>query len=219
MRQLMTLIKRVMAFLIVLIGAASFTLLCFLVLPLMQQITKPPANDAKLVAATAVTPPPPPPPPEPEKPEEPDEPEPEPELNEDVPPLDLSQLELALNPGMGGDGLLPDVSNKLIAASAGGDMDALFNLADLDQQPRVIYQPGPTLTAQIRKHAPGTVHVLFIVDGNGRVQDAKIQRSTSPVFEAPAIKAVSKWKFEPGKRNGEAVRFRMRVPITFPASQ
>jgi protein TonB len=36
------------------------------------------------------------------------------------------------------------------------------------------------------------------------------------VFEAPALKAVKQWKFEPGKKNGKAVRFRMRVPITFP---
>jgi protein TonB len=30
------------------------------------------------------------------------------------------------------------------------------------------------------------------------------------------MKAVKQWKFEPGKRKGQAVRFRMRVPITFP---
>ena len=43
-----------------------------------------------------------------------------------------------------------------------------------------------------------------------------VQRSSDPVFERPALAAVKQWRFEPGKRKGQAVRFRMRVPITFP---
>jgi protein TonB len=43
-----------------------------------------------------------------------------------------------------------------------------------------------------------------------------VQSSSDPVFEAPSLAAVKQWKFEPGKRNGKPVRFRMRVPITFP---
>jgi protein TonB len=43
-----------------------------------------------------------------------------------------------------------------------------------------------------------------------------VQQSTDPVFERPALAAVKQWRFEPGKRNGKPVRFRMRVPITFP---
>ena len=43
-----------------------------------------------------------------------------------------------------------------------------------------------------------------------------VQKSSDPVFETPALAAVKQWKFEPGKRNGQAVRFRMRVPINFP---
>jgi len=43
-----------------------------------------------------------------------------------------------------------------------------------------------------------------------------VQSSPDPVFERPALTAVKQWKFEPGKRGGQAVRFRMRVPITFP---
>ncbi|MBZ0258769.1 energy transducer TonB, partial [bacterium] len=50
----------------------------------------------------------------------------------------------------------------------------------------------------------------------GQVENPIVQKSTDPIFENPALSAVKKWKFEPGKRNGEPVRFRMRVPITFP---
>jgi protein TonB len=48
------------------------------------------------------------------------------------------------------------------------------------------------------------------------VENPLVQSSSNPAFEAPALAAVKQWKFEPGKRNGEPVRFRMRVPITFP---
>jgi periplasmic protein TonB len=98
----------------------------------------------------------------------------------------------------------------------GAPPDALFSLADLDQKPRAVYQPSPVVSAEARKKAPGTVYVLFIVDERGKVESPLIQKSSDPVFDQPALSAVKNWKFEPGKRNGKAVRFRMRVPITFP---
>ena len=58
--------------------------------------------------------------------------------------------------------------------------------------------------------------MLFVVDQDGRVDSPRVQKSTNPEFDRAALKAVKQWKFEPGKRNGEPVRFRMRVPITFP---
>jgi len=207
----------------VLAGGFVLSLAFFLVLPLMQAIANTPQADltVRSVATAEVPPPPPPPEDEPEPEEEQQEEAKPPELSEEAPPLDLNQLELALNPGTGGDGLAGDFAVKLAsvgpgAGQSGDEVDALFSLADLDQAPRVIYQPGPTLTAEIRKKAPGTVYVLFIVDVSGRVENPIVQKSTDPVFEKAALNAVKQWKFEPGKRKGQAVRFRMRVPITFP---
>ena len=116
---------------------------------------------------------------------------------------------------MGGD-FAVKLNTVAANGSDGNGLDGLFSLADLDQQPRVIYQPGPLLNAQVRKKAPGTVYILFIVDQNGRVENPIIQKSSDPVFESLALAAVKQWKFEPGKRSGKSVRFRMRVPISFP---
>jgi protein TonB len=102
------------------------------------------------------------------------------------------------------------------ATSESKDVDALFSLADLDQKPRVVYQASPRLTKELRRKAPGTVYIIFIVNRKGQVEKPQVQKSTDPVFEKPALNAVKKWKFEPGKRKGNPVRFRMRVPITFP---
>lgn len=198
------------------LGAMGLSLLCFVILPLMQTINKPPAVDMTIQNVDTTEVPPPPPPPEEEPPEEP-EPEAKPELMEEAPPLDLSQLELALNTGLGAGLMTGDFTVDLKTLVKGGDnLDKLFSMSDLDQKPRVVYQPGPVLTAKIRKKAPGTVYILFIVDKNGRVENPMVQQSSDPVFERPALAAVKQWKFEPGKRKGEAVRFRMRVPISFP---
>jgi len=201
------------------LGAAALTLACFLVLPVMQAIAKSPDDLIGLAEVdTANLPPPPPPPPEEEPEEEPEPEEQPPELMEDVQPLDLSQLELALDPGMSDGWLGGDFAVNLntIGGGAGEDVDALFSLADLDNPPRAIYQPSPAMDARIRKRVPGTVKVLFIVDQRGRVTNPIVKSSTDPVFERAAVSAVKQWKFEPGKRNGKPVRFRMLAPITFP---
>ncbi len=207
--------------LLVLLGAVVLTFAFFIVLPLMQTISRPPADDLSLQTVDlANAEPPPPPPPEDEEPEP--EPEPEetpPQLVEEAPPLDLSQLELALNPGFGdnwtGTGDFAVMLNT-VGPKSGDDLDAVFSMADLDQKPRVIYQPGPTVTRQLRRKTPAKVNVIFIVDENGRVVEPKVRSSTDPLFEAPALGAVARWKFEPGKRGGKPVRFRMMAPITFP---
>jgi protein TonB len=204
--------------LLVLLGAVGLTFLLFLVLPLMQTLSKPPSTDmiVQSVDTAKLDAPPPPPPEEPQK-ETPQEDTP-PELNEEAPPLDLSQLELALNPGISDGWTTGDFAVKLntVVSSGESGVDALFSVADLDQTPRVIYQPGPMLTRELRKKAPGTVYIIFVVDQEGRVENPMVQKSSDPIFEKPALNAVKQWKFEPGKRNGKPVRFRMRVPFTFP---
>ncbi|WP_146662108.1 energy transducer TonB [Anaerohalosphaera lusitana] len=199
-------------------GAVAITLAFFLVLPLMQTLSKPPKQDmvVRSVDTGKLEAPDPPPEPEPEE----EEPEPEkepPKLEQNNAPLDLSQLEVALNPGFGDGWAAGDFGVSLNTfASENKDVDALFSIADLDQKPRVLYQPGPTMNAQMRKNAPGKVYVIFIVDKQGRVASPRVQKSTNPVFEKAAISTIKRWKFEPGKRNGKAVRFRMRVPFVFP---
>ena len=99
-----------------LVGGFAITLGLFLVLPVLEAITAlPPADLLIRDAGVAALPPPPPPPPPEEKEEEKaeDEPPPPPKLAEETPPLDLSQLELALNVGMGGAGGAGDFAVKL----------------------------------------------------------------------------------------------------------
>lgn len=204
---------------LVLLLAATGTLAVFLVLPVMQTIGQGGSTDMIVRSAEVAALPPPPPPqveqePEEEEPEE----EPPPELLEEAPPLELSQLELALNTDIGADAF-GDFAVKLSGEfNEGGseELDRMFSLQDLDQPPRVIFQRMPAYPPELRKRKRrGTVHVEFTVDVRGRVSQPKVKKSTDPAFEAPALEAVKQWRFEPGTRNGEAVAFKTMVPITF----
>lgn len=198
------------------LGAVLLTAAFFFVLPLTQAIGKQ-REDMFMVRdvdTASIEPPPPPPPPEPEKPEEPPPP---PQRQENTQPLDLSQLEMALNPGLGGGVLAGDFTIKLDALGGkGADVDAMFSLADLDQKPRPIVQTNPVMTPQMRKKGGVTVYVLLVIDELGRVTDPQVQTPGDPDFDNAAIKAIRQWRYEPGKRKGKPVRFRLRQPITFP---
>lgn len=200
----------------------GLTLAIFLILPVMQTIGDPTRNDT-LVRNVDVgrLPPPPPPPMEQEIEEEEPPPEPPPKMMDEAPPLSLSQLELALNPGMG-DGLMADFTIDLGAAMNGEDGDdslnRTFSLADLDQRPRVLFQRAPVYPPELqRQQRKGTVYVVFMVDQQGLVSSPKVERTSDPAFDRAALEAVRQWRFEPGTRGGEKVQFKMGIPITFNA--
>ena len=86
----------------------------------------------------------------------------------------------------------------------------------LDNAPRTRTQIAPVYPYEAKVNGrPGEVVVEFIVDESGRVLEPRVVRSTDPIFEAATVRAVSKWRFEPGRRDGRVVRFRMAVPVAF----
>jgi TonB family protein len=86
----------------------------------------------------------------------------------------------------------------------------------VDRAPVVISQERPVYPYSLRLTGNrGEVLVEFIVDPQGNVVKADVSRSTHPDFEAPAVEAVLKWKFNPGIMNGHPVFVHMAVPILF----
>lgn len=86
----------------------------------------------------------------------------------------------------------------------------------LDRVPTVRYHPSPVYPHSEREsRTAGEVLVEFVVDERGDVVQARIVRSTAYVFEEPSLRAVMRWKFEPGRRNNRVVPFRMAIPIVF----
>jgi protein TonB len=92
----------------------------------------------------------------------------------------------------------------------------VFDISKLDQQPVPRLQGKPQYPFEMKRAGiAGEVVVDFIVDSNGDVQNAYALRSSQREFEAPAVQAVSKWKFKPGKKGGRNVNTHMQVPIVF----
>jgi periplasmic protein TonB len=59
------------------------------------------------------------------------------------------------------------------------------------------------------------VSLIFVIDTNGSVMTPTVERSSHVEFEEPALDAIRRWKFTPGKRGGQPVKVRVRLPLQF----
>lgn len=204
--------------LVLAVMALVVVFLYFMLLPILQTIGNPPKKQFE-VRSVGVADEPPPPPPEIQEPEEEEEESnPEPKLDQSDQLLDLSQLELALNPGMTGDwggDFSINVADKVHTPQ---DTPDDYAAMDLDEKPRAVYRPNPRYPTELQGQGiGGTVMLVFMVDAAGQVQNIKTQKSVHPALDRAAVEAVSRWRFKPGTRKGEPVPYRMRIPITFSA--
>ena len=152
-----------------------------------------------------------------------------PVASDDAPALDaasLSAIEQVLNGSNGGGGA--DFGGGLSLASGGRiggtgragaddqEFQGAFSLSEIDQRPRAVHQVAGAYPAEMRaKNIEGVVTLIFIVDETGRVVNPRVEKSSHPEFDAPALEAVRQWKFEPAIKGGQRVSCRMRVPIRF----
>ena len=129
----------------------------------------------------------------------------------------VQQLQAPPPPGINRpSGAISIPTNTRPAVTGGPKMANLFNLADLDQKPEPRVRINPIYPFEMKRAGvKGSVVVGFIVDNNGNVRDPYIVKSSSPPFEQPAMDAVLKWKFKPGKKGGVNVSTRMQQPLDF----
>jgi protein TonB len=140
----------------------------------------------------------------------------------------LAAIEQALSGGGAAGGDVADAVSFASGGRIGGTAKAgsleqkienAFNLSEIDQKPRPTLRNPPTYPAEMRgKKTEGLVSVIFVVDPSGKVSNAKVEKSSHPAFERPALEAVRQWRFEPGLKGGERVSCRMRAPIRFQKS-
>lgn len=92
----------------------------------------------------------------------------------------------------------------------------LPSAAALDNLPRARVQIAPDYPVGAKRDGRGgDVTVEFVVDEKGFVLNPRVVNSSDAAFEEPALRAIRKWKFEPGRMGGIVVPFRMAVPLTF----
>lgn len=95
--------------------------------------------------------------------------------------------------------------------------DTVFSLADLDRPPKPTLQVPPVYPYRARTRATeGHVEVVFTVTPEGRTADlAVVEAVPGDVFVAPVKRAVARWRFDPGMKDGKPVAARMSVKLRF----
>lgn len=94
--------------------------------------------------------------------------------------------------------------------------DGIVKSGWLDRPPRTRFQAAPMFPFQAKREGiSGEVFVDFTVNEQGKVVEPRVVKSSHSMFDEPTLRALAKWQFEPGKRDGKIVRFRMTVPVRF----
>jgi protein TonB len=132
----------------------------------------------------------------------------------------LQQIQPPPPPGISrpaGTVIIPTRIGSGVGGGTGSGLKNLFDLASLDQT------PSPRAPIQLiypesmkRSSINGRVVVEFIVDSEGNVQNPSIISSTHREFEVEALRAISRAKFKPGRKNGVNVSTRnVQIPLVF----
>jgi TonB family protein len=82
--------------------------------------------------------------------------------------------------------------------------------------PVVAKQVKPQYTAEaMRAKIEGSVGLECVVETDGRVGEVWVAKALDEGLDQEAIKAVRQWRFEPGKKDGKAVRVQITLEMTF----
>ena len=82
--------------------------------------------------------------------------------------------------------------------------------------PKPLKRVAPEYPQSLRREGKqGYAIVVFVVDKKGQVPIAEVEFASHPEFASSALAAVSKWRFEPGRVNGQPANTWVRLPVPF----
>ena len=104
-----------------------------------------------------------------------------------------------------------------IGPGQGGGMGGgVYNIGGGVSDPKPIATPQPEYSDDGRKaRIQGTVELLIVVLPDGSVQFDSVRKSLGFGLEQKAIEAVRKWKFLPGRKDGQPVPVYVSVLVNF----
>lgn len=131
----------------------------------------------------------------------------------------LSGLPAAPSMGSGtGTGAGPGTGSGLGPGSGGGTGGGIYRPGSGIVTPKLLNEVKPAYTADaMRAKIQGSVHLDAVVLPDGSVGNVQITRSLDPTFglDQEAIKAVKRWRFIPGTRQGQPVHVIVEIEVTF----
>ncbi|AWT60220.1 MAG: Secretory immunoglobulin A-binding protein EsiB [Candidatus Moanabacter tarae] len=91
-----------------------------------------------------------------------------------------------------------------------------FNVDLKNRPPQPIHVHSPRYPIHLEgTDLHGTVTVILLVNENGFVSEASVEKSFHPDFEQPTLDAIKQWRFNPALRDGTPIVKEIRVPIKF----
>jgi TonB family protein len=82
--------------------------------------------------------------------------------------------------------------------------------------PKVVREVKPRYTSDaMLAKVQGSVLLECVVDVDGTVSDARVDRSLDPVLDIQALNAARQWQFEPGTKDGMPVPVLVVIELTF----
>jgi protein TonB len=82
--------------------------------------------------------------------------------------------------------------------------------------PKPITRVEPKYTEEAKQaKIEGTVALKVIIDKTGVARDIEVTKPLEPGLDANAITAVSQWRFDPGRKDGQAVDVIAVIEINF----
>lgn len=101
--------------------------------------------------------------------------------------------------------VVPDASGEVLQAGKGGVTP-----------PKIRSTQNPEFSPEARAAKyQGTVTLLFVVSKMGDVRDVRIMSPLGFGLDRKAVEAVAKWRFDPGKKNGDPVDVELAAQTDF----
>jgi protein TonB len=117
----------------------------------------------------------------------------------------------------GDDGTRPSIGGPTGSRTAREEPQTIYTLED-DRvlAPVEISRVQPDYPESARKaRMQGTVVIEAVISRFGTVESVRILRSVSPLLDASATKAVSRWRYEPARFDGRPVPVYLTVTVRF----
>jgi|GEM_PF-3782087 TonB family protein len=105
-----------------------------------------------------------------------------------------------------------------ISAENKSKKPGVYKASDTDTPPFVIKSTRPDFPVSAKRMGikEGKIVLKFVVDENGKAKNIEVESSThDKIFEESAVKALKKWRFAPGEKNGKKVSTLVYLPVKY----
>ena len=147
-------------------------------------------------------------------------PKPVPEPPPPPPPKPQLPLEVIESGGADEEGedveIAPTTEFDELVVPPPASSEEVYKFYAVEVKPQILKKYEPVYPEMAKKAGiEGQVFIQALIDETGHVTEAKVLRSTNPVFEAPAMEAARKFLFKPGYQRDKPVKVLVVIPFTF----